>query len=680
MDSGNPPVPSRWQHLAGFTRDPVTPNAATQPNLATQDDPVIPASEWLPSEADQQTTPEHDEHQMPPTEAHSESGPPAEDLDITASEGADSQGLRRSQRTRRPPVRYPEPERKKSEAFSVECEALRMGDEADPLQDACHPLVYKASADPDTMYVDQALKASDRDKFIEAMEKEVSDHIAKGHWRMIPKSQVPPGTPILPSVWAMKRKRRIESREVYKWKARLNLHGGKQEYGVNFWETYSPVVTWASIRLLLILTILNGWCTKQIDFIQAYPQAPVECDLYMQVPRGFDVKGDPHSHVLKLRSNLYGQKQAGRVWNEYLKKGLFKIGFKQSQINDSVFYKGKVIFAVYVDDGILFGPREDELNSVISELTALKYDIEVVGDICDYLGIKISTLDDGRMELTQPHLIDAIIKDLGFLPNTKATCTPAISSKILNKDELGAPHDPNTFHYRSIVGKLNFLEKSTRPDIAYAVHQCARFSVDPRESHTRAIKHLIRYLKGTRDKGLILDPKDHSFDCWADADFAGNWNKLEAPTDVATARSRTGYTISYAGCPLVWASKLQVEIALSTTEAEYVSLSTSLREVIPLIQLMAEIKTQGHDIYSKEPRIHCKAFEDNSGALEIAKVHKMRPRTKHMNVKYHHFREYVRDGLIRLFSVRSQDQVADILTKPLPEEAFVRHRKSLMGW
>jgi hypothetical protein len=182
------------------------------------------------------------------------------------------------------------------------------------------------------------------------------------------------------------------------------------------------------------------------------------------------------------------------------------------------------------------------------------------------------------------------------------------------------------------------------------------------------------------DKGLILDPSDHSFDCHVDASFAGDWNQDIAEDEPLTAKSRTGYSISYAGCPLIWASKLQTEIALSTTEAEYIALSQSLREVIPIMNLLKETREQGIDVTPFQPQVHCKVFEDNSGALELAKVPKMRPRTKHINIKYHHFREFVRKGLITVHAIATTEQLADIFTKALPETLFSKLRFSLLGW
>jgi len=136
----------------------------------------------------------------------------------------------------------------------------------------------------------------------------------------------------------------------------------------------------------------------------------------------------------------------------------------------------------------------------------------------------------------------------------------------------------------------------------------------------------------------------------------------------------------YAGCPIVSKSQLQMEIALSSTESEYTGLSYALREVIPIIGLLQEMKSHGIKVHEDGASIHCKAFEDNSGALEMATVHKWRPRTKHIATKLHHFRSYVNDGTITVHKIDTADQPADILTKPLSWEAFSKHRKAILGW
>ena len=183
------------------------------------------------------------------------------------------------------------------------------------------PIAFAAwTSDPDTMYVDQALKQPDQRQFIKAMQDKVEAHTNNKHWVVIHRSKVPKGVKVLPSVWAMKRKRRILTRDVFKWKARLNLHGGKQEYGVNYWETYAATLSWSPIWFLLTLSIINHWASRQIDFTLAYPQADVECKLFMDLPKGFKVEGGGlrSDYCLKILKNIYGQKQAARTcWAEH---------------------------------------------------------------------------------------------------------------------------------------------------------------------------------------------------------------------------------------------------------------------------------------------------------------------------------------------------------------------------
>ena len=150
----------------------------------------------------------------------------------------------------------------------------------------------------------------------------------------------------------------------------------------------------------------------------------------------------------------------------------------------------------------------------------------------------------------QPHLINQIVEEVGINPREEIKTTPALSTKILRRcrDDPPAKMD---FNYRRVIGKLNYLEKISRPDIAYAVHQCARFCSDPKEEHVKALKHLAKYLHATKDEGIILEPnKDKSFEVWVDADFAGNWNKSTAKSDSSTSKSRSGYVLTCGECPI----------------------------------------------------------------------------------------------------------------------------------
>jgi len=338
---------------------------------------------------------------------------------------------------------------------------------------------------------------------------------------------------------------------------------------------------------------------------------------------------------------------------------------------------------VYVDDGILLDPDPAAIEQVMVDL-ASRFDIEDEGQIDDYLGVKIEKGDEeGTYTLTQPHLINSVLEDLQLLNHGKAATsksadTPATFESKLHQDKGGAPFT-YPWEYRSVIGKLNFLEKSTRGDLAYSVHQCARFMTSPKKSHGEAVKRIGRYLLGTRGKGVVLRPdKTKSFECYVDADYCGNWNPL-VTDDPSTAKSRTGYVITYLGCPIVWASRLQTVFALSTSEAEYIALSTALRDVIPLMDLLTEMKGLGQDV-ENTPTVRCKLFEDNSGALEQARVAKYRPRTRHINAAWHHFRSYVVQKLIQILPIDTKAQLGDVFTKQVSLEDFGRFRKLIFGW
>lgn len=547
-----------------------------------------------------------------------------------------------------------------------------------------HPmLAYAASADPDTMYYHEAMREPDRAEFIKAMSKEVKSHTENGVWELVPRSSVPAGTKILPAVWAMKRKRRIATREIYKWKARLNIDGSKQEEGVNYWETFSPVASWAAIRMVLITTLIHRWTTKQIDFVLAYTQADVECELYMAIPKGFEVEDQDQEYVLKLKKNLFGQKQAGRVWNQHLVDKLKEVGFIPSEIDECLFYKGKSVFVLYTDDSILAGPDPQELDAIVQQMQAVGLNLTVEGDISDFLGVQIDRVNHNTFNLSQPHLINDVIKELRLDgKNVAIKKTTGASSKTLCR-HLDAPPFDDHFNYRRVIGQLNYLEKCSRLDISCAVHQGARFVSNPRFQHGKALKWLGRYLVGSKDKGMTYSPSNQSFDVYVDASFTGDWDPANAEWDPDTARSRTGYVIMYANCPVIWASKLQTEIALSTTESEYLAISAATREVLPLMELVQEMQQHGCGLTATTPHLHCRVFEDNSGAVELAtsvKNPKMRPRTRHINTKYHHFRSKVQDGIISIHPVSTEDMLADILTKVCNEEIHTKLRKQLIGW
>jgi hypothetical protein len=283
--------------------------------------------------------------------------------------------------------------------------------------------------------------------------------------------------------------------------------------------------------------------------------------------------------------------------------------------------------------------------------------------------------------MKQTGLIDRVIEALGL--DTKLATnkwTPA-EAKPLTKDEDGEGPQ-GSFSYASVVGMLLYLAGHSRPDITYAVNCCARYMFNPRLSHEKALKRIGRYLKATRDKGLVMKPSGGlCVDAFPDADFAGLYG-YEKITDPACAKSRTGFLITVSECPMVWVSKLQTETALSTMEAEIIALAHCCRELFPVIDIVKEIgdvvglKTK--DLVSMHVSIH----EDNAGALVLAETipPQFTPRSKYYAIKTVWFREEIQKRGVKLLKIDTVEQLGDIFTKGLARATFEYLRKKMMGW
>jgi hypothetical protein len=386
-----------------------------------------------------------------------------------------------------------------------------------------------------------------------------------------------------------------------------------------------------------------------------------------------------------------------------LRDGLLERGYIQSAHDPCLFMKKGIICVVYVDDTI-FASADDDLIQAEMKGLGIKQEGQVhefklrdEGEVGAFLGIQITKTGPGQFYLTQTGLIDKVLNTAG-MDDCRGHDTPATTTS-LGTDKDGDPFDED-WEYASVMGMLMYLSANSRPDITYAVHSVARFSHSPRASHAMAVKRILRYLKKTRTKGLTLEPKaEHTVDCYVDADFGGLFS-VEDPESPVSVKSRTGYVIMYRGSPLLWVSKLQTQIALSTMESEYISLSQSMRDLIPIREILKEILEVVFDrVDDVKYTTHSRAFEDvkdgnqdtplipkskvyedNEACLKFARMAKLSPRTKHIGVPYHWFRTKVESLEIEILPIDTNDQLADQFTKGLVYDKFVRARKILMGW
>jgi hypothetical protein len=380
--------------------------------------------------------------------------------------------------------------------------------------------------------------------------------------------------------------------------------------------------------------------------------------------------------VLRLQKSLYGLVQSPRAFYTKLSKALIARKFKQSKLDPCLFIHDKIICLVYVDDCIFFAHIDQLIQEMIDDLKT-EFKLEEEGEVDSFLGIKIICNDDGSFKLLQTGLKQKIIDYIG-LTNSNADSTPAPVDP-LGSDKDGPPFTEN-WNYASAVGMLLYLSTNSHPEIGFAVHQCAHFTHNPRNCHAKAIKCIGRYLLSIKNDGLILKPsKEISVDCYVDADFAGLWGS-EHHQDSTCAKSRTGYILLVANCPVIWVSKLQTEIALSTLEAKYIALSQAMRNMIPMRVVVDEITNFLNYDKTITIRTHSNVFEDNNGALLLANIPRLTPRSKHIAVKYHFFHHHVESGDICVQHIASNENLADLFTKGLVKEKFTYLCCKLCGY
>jgi hypothetical protein len=521
------------------------------------------------------------------------------------------------------------------------------------------------------------MASEDAAGFRTAMDKEIKELALKHAWDLVPAITAEQADKrVLGTTWAFKRKRYPDG-TLKKLKSRICCRGDQQVIGVDVFDTYAPVVSWAVVRLVLSIAVALNWSTAQVDYANAFVQAKLDEPIYITCPRDYEVPG----HILKLNRSLYGLRESPRNWFTALSEGLRSQGFTQcNRITEPcLFVKRDVLVVVYVDDCIFVGKSEAAINREIDMLKT-KFDLDKEDDMAGFLGVSIETDKHGSKTLTQTGLIDRILL-LMNLSTASGKDTPATNG-TLDRDLNGEPRQED-WSYRSVLGMMLYLSSNSRPDIAFAVNQCARYSTNPTLKHETAVKRIARYLKQTRTRGMIISPKANlCLDLWVDADFAGLWNHNDAE-DPLSVKSRTGYVITLGEIPVVWRSKLQGEIALSTCEAEYIAASQGMRELVPLRATM-ELLTREMGIDRDNRSTVSTIWEDNAAALTIMTNHmnglpKLSPRTRHIGTKYHWFLAKLGPTLIAR-KIHTKQQKADIFTKGMPLEDFRRIRFLLLGW
>ena len=531
--------------------------------------------------------------------------------------------------------------------------------------------ILAASKGTDSFTFDEAMRSEYKEEFIAAANKEIRELEQHNTWKEVPIDSVTES--IIPNTWVFTIKRRPDG-SIKKFKARLCLRGDLQK---GQFESYAPVTTFSSLRILLITALMFKWKTCCIDFVNAFVQAKLDVDVWMHLPRGF-YSNNKGKTCLKLLRSLYGAVFSPRLWYQLLERVLLEIGFIKSKHDPCLFLKENIYLVIHVDDCGIAYEDEDALNWLIKELEKKNLLLTKEGSFNEYLGIQYEREND-KIILTQIGLIKKIIATVG-LSNCNPNWVPA-SPECLGIDPEGESMQ-ESWCYPSVIGMLLYLSSNTRSDITFAVSQCARFCHNPKQSHATAVKMIVRYLFRTQDKGTVITlPTRFNLECFTDSDFAGLF-KRDPDASPSSAKSRSAYVIKFCGCPLLWKSQLQPTIALSTGEAEYYALSQSMRALLPIYYTLEEffsIVQAPCPFHKLASNLTTVVRVDNTSALTLARDQQITSRNRHYHCRFHFFWSHINEK-ITVEYVESKLQDADYLSKGLTRLPFEANRLRVQGW
>ncbi|KAK8935837.1 hypothetical protein KSP39_PZI013998 [Platanthera zijinensis] len=501
-------------------------------------------------------------------------------------------------------------------------------------------------------------EAIKKEEWKNAMQEEIAAITKNKTWVLVDR---PKNKTIIGLKWIYKLKQN-EAGKVVKHKARLVAKGYTQRPGEDYDETYAPVARLTTIRLILVLAAKNGYHVYQLDVKSAFLNGELIEEVYVCQPQGFIAKGK-EGKVYRLLKALYGLKQAPRAWHHNIDAFFLEEGFTRSPIEPTLYIKeeeeGKMIVSLYVDDLILTGSNKTQIEK-FKEKLKMRYEMTDLGSLKFFLGLQIKQFDGGIF-ISQEHYTRMLLKKFN-MENCNPAVTPmSTTEKLTPKTELEEGGDPEK--YRSLVGSLIYLTNS-RPDIENSVNIVARYISNPSQAHFAAAKRILRYLQGTKDYGILYqNSQPKSLHGFTDSDWAG---------DTEDRKSTGGFIFFVGDGPISWSSRKQRTTALSTIETEYMALNNAACEAVWLQRLKTEI--EGERGEEKEGvTIHC----DNSSAIALSKNPLYHCRTKHIDIKHHHIRELVEKKMIEVKFCPTKQQLADLMTKPLPRERFTELRNKM---
>ncbi|KAE9090712.1 Copia protein [Phytophthora fragariae] len=495
----------------------------------------------------------------------------------------------------------------------------------------------------------EAMSSPEAKQWKEAVRREIRAHIRNHTWDTV---RHPHGVKVIGCKWVFAYKF-DEHGNIVRYKARLVALGCLQTRGVDYYYTYSPVASTNTIRVFLSVCCNKRLKIRQFDIETAFLNGTLDEDVYMAVPQGVRADG---GMVCKLRRSLYGLKQAAAVWFKTIRAAFVAMGFVQCRADPCFFVRlGKngqspVYIVIYVDDLLVGCTTDAEADEICAALSS-RFTVKSLGDARYVLGMEIEyARNKGELVVRQTQFIKRMLERFGQVE----------ANSVRNPVVLGQDFAPDDSHdmfedarsYREVIGSLLYVANATRPDISADLSSLSQYLDCPREMHWRAALRVLHFLKGTFTRGIrfCCESGDRTgIRAYADANWGG---------DKQTRRSTSGVLLLLGGGPVVYKSKRQNTVALSSAEAEYMALSLAAQEVLWLRYLLVEMgfKAEGPTTLQL----------DNKSAIAMATNQGYTPRAKHIDLRAHFVRDHVEAGRIKLKHVPTEEQLADFLTKALP--------------
>ncbi|XP_074315635.1 uncharacterized protein LOC141651839 [Silene latifolia] len=484
------------------------------------------------------------------------------------------------------------------------------------------------------------------DGWCQAMQEEIDALEQNGTWDL---AELPPNKKALGCRWVYKIKYKSDD-SIERLKARLVVFGNHQVEGIDYGETFAPVVKMVTIRTFLAVAAIKNWELHQMDVHNAFLHGDITEEVYMKLPPGFSRGHD--GKVCRLKKSLYGLRQAPRCWFAKLAGALRKYGFRQSYSDYSLFtYSSNTVclhVLIYVDDLVIAGNDSIAISRFKDYLNRC-FKMKDLGPLKYFLGLEVARNAEGIFLTQRKYCLD-IITETGLL-GSKPSSTPMATDHKLGLSTSPFLDKPES--YRRLIGRLVYLAV-TRPDLSFSVHVLSQFLQQPREAHMEAALRVVRYLKGSPEQGVLLrSASSLTVSGWCDSDFGA------CPL---TRRSVTGWFVFLGDSPVSWKTKKQYTVSLSSSEAEYRSMATLVCELKWLKGLLASL-----DVPISVPM---QLFCDNQSALHLSQNPVFHERTKHIEIDCHFVRDAITGGIVVPAHVPTDAQIADIFTKPLGDRQF----------